>query len=1260
MFDSTRNAVDWQREACLLAAVFLVGIGIVLRVTTLSWDAGALLHADERYLVMLLTALEWPTSVAQYLNSAESPLNPLNLRDVSAYVYGTLPLFVAKLWIDVTGVASLADAAFYARVLVAVTDCIAIVIVFLLGRDTFSYRTGLLAAVFYALAVLPLQLSHFFTVDPFLNLFLLLSLLLAVRLAGKGRTGDAWLLGLFWGCALASKLSALPFLPVLVAAALLGARGRDWRIGARSLCYALLAAALAFRLFQPYAFSGLLTLDPRFVDVLQQLRSLQGLDAQMPPSIQWAGRSGLLFPLENMALWGLGPLLFLAGLAGAALAGISAWRRAQAGPLLLLLWLVALLVVVGLSFNPTLRYLWPGYGVMAVLAAHYLLSIRGSGAWRYLPLALVLVGTLLWALAFTGIYRATDTRIAASDWIDANIPADAALGIEYWDDPLPAAVPGRSGHQYRQTVLDVTGPDTIAKRERLLAALAEVDYVILSSQRGYGSMTRLPDLYPLMFRYYQALFDGVLGFELVAQFTSYPKLAGVTIRDAGAEEAFSVHDHAPVYIFAKGVGFSVDALQEALGSVALPAQTQHIDAPMKPTGSALAPVTLAELDAASRESPLHLLRWVLLLWLFGVTGNALCQWIWPGSHLPGRAILLAGGAYLCACGMNLGLWGAKQGSLLLLAAMLTSAAVLLYRNGPRPAPGPGLIQAGVFWGCFAFFLVLRAHNPAIEWGERPMDFAILNAMLRTDSLPPQDPWFAGEALHYHAWGQYVLAYMGRLAGTPPATLYNLSAALVPALAAELFFWLVYQLTAGSEQRRWPAILGTALVLFTGNLSLWLFKPGLTGLSFMDFWNASRVVPGTINEFPFWTSVFADLHSHFLGMLFSAMFLAALVLLQQRKAGAATTALLAFALACLTLTNSWAAPVYATLLLVGALMVSEAQRYRQVVAVLLATVLLTLPFFNLPGNTLAMSYVVAPIGLAQGLYIFGPFLAVIAVWSMIGQPLRQLLMLLPCALLVLAGLGGLQGLAAGLLVLLAGKLGQQPRSSATELAGAMALCALLVIVGSEWFTLVDRMNTVFKFHFEAWILLALASAVALAQIISTRRFLAPVAMLVLLLGVPTSLQTLVAWWQNPRIASSNATFDGLAYLIHQKPDEALAIAWLQQRVPGQPPILEAYGPGYGSHARISAATGLPAWLGWAHHVSQHGHDREQIDARIHQVEAAYTTLAGAREIARLGVRYGVRCGLEWATYGPETGKYWSAAGWQKVFSTPRCEIWSVTR
>ncbi|MCB1844494.1 MAG: hypothetical protein KDI09_16150, partial [Halioglobus sp.] len=911
-----------------------------------------------------------------------------------------------------------------------------------------------------------------------------------------------------------------------------------------------------------------------------------------------------------------------------------------------------------LSFNPTLRYLWPAYGVMVLLAAHYLLSLQGAGLWRFLPLALVLLCTLLWALAFTGIYRTTDTRIAASNWIAANVPADAVLGVEYWDDPLPVAIPGRLQHPYRQTVLDVTGPDTVDKRQRLLAGLTEADYVILSSPRGYGSMTRLPARYPLMTRYYQALFDGILGFELVARFTSYPTLAGFTIRDNTAEEAFSVHDHAPVYIFARGVGFSTAALQDALASVALPGDAPHVAASVTPIVPALAPVTLAGIAEASLESHLHLLRWVLLLWLLALTGNALCQWIWPGSQLPGRAVLIAGGAYLCACGMNSGAWDAELGSRLMLAAMLIGAACILYQRGARPAAGRGYLQAGVFWGCFAFFVLLRAHNPAIEWGERPMDFAILNAMLRTDSLPPQDPWFAGETLSYHAWGQYVMAYMGRLAGTPPAMLYNLSAALVPALAAELFFWVIYQLTAGSQQRCWPALLGTVLVLFTGNLSFWVGQPALSGLTFMDFWNASRLVPGTINEFPFWTSVFADLHSHFIGMLFSAMFLAALVLfLQRRDRRIAAAGLLAFALACLALTNSWAAPVYATLLMVAVLMASDPQHYRLAFGTVLASIVLALPFANLPGNTLAIGYVTTPVSLAQGLLIFGPFLAILAVWSLLGQTLRQRLLLLPFAVLLMTVLGGLQGLAAGVLLLMTGKLRHQPRSADTELAGAIALCALLVIIGSEWFTLVDRMNTVFKFHFEAWILLALASAVALAQLSRHRSYLAPLAIL-LLLGLPTSLHSLLAWWQNPRIATSDTTLDGLAHLIQQQPDEALAIAWLQQRVPGQPPILEAFGPAYGPHARISAATGLPAWLGWAHHVSQHGHDRAQIEARREQVQAAYTTLAGAQEIARLGVRYAIRCGLEWATYGPDTGKYWRAAGWQTVFSTPGCEIWDI--
>ena len=38
----------------------------------------------------------------------------------------------------------------------------------------------------------------------------------------------------------------------------------------------------------------------------------------------------------------------------------------------------------------------------------------------------------------------------------------------------------------------------------------------------------------------------------------------------------------------------------------------------------------------------------------------------------------------------------------------------------------------------------------------------------------------------------------------------------------------------------------------------------------DYWAASRVIPNTINEFPLWTFVFADLHPHMIAMPFGLL------------------------------------------------------------------------------------------------------------------------------------------------------------------------------------------------------------------------------------------------------------------------------------------------------------------------------------------------------------------------------------------------------
>ena len=86
--------------------------------------------------------------------------------------------------------------------------------------------------------------------------------------------------------------------------------------------------------------------------------------------------------------------------------------------------------------------------------------------------------------------------------------------------------------------------------------LDQADYVILSSNRAHASATRMPMRYPALIRYYRALFDGDLGFELVADVTSYRTLFGVAIPDESAEEAFSVYDYPRGADFKKTAGYS--------------------------------------------------------------------------------------------------------------------------------------------------------------------------------------------------------------------------------------------------------------------------------------------------------------------------------------------------------------------------------------------------------------------------------------------------------------------------------------------------------------------------------------------------------------------------------------------------------------------------------------------------------------------------------------------------------------------------------
>ncbi|MCK4316455.1 MAG: hypothetical protein KAX24_11865, partial [Anaerolineae bacterium] len=154
----------------------------------------------------------------------------------------------------------------------------------------------------------------------------------------------------------------------------------------------------------------------------------------------------------------------------------------------------------------------------------------------------------------------------------------------------------------------------------------------------------------------------------------------------------------------------------------------------------------------------------------------------------------------------------------------------------------------------------------------------------------------------------------------------------------------------------------------------------------------------------------------------------------------------------------------------------------------------------------------------------------------------------------------------------------------------------------------RMNTVFKFYFQAWVVWAIAGAYALAGFV--RRGRVGVVILVTLLVAAGLVYPALAIPARARDYGGPPTLDGAAYLAKTQPDDYAAIAWLNENVAGTPVILEAPGDRFRAYVyegRVSAHTGLPTLLGWAGHEHQWRGDYDEPARREPDIEALYTSV-----------------------------------------------------
>lgn len=592
--------------------VIIMAVGAFLRLFDVDWDAGTHIHPDERFLTMLGNAAQLPSSFLQYLNPAASPLSAANINcpgtcPYSFFVYGILPITLNKLLAVPLGHDNYNDFTLQGRVMSAVCDIIVLYVVYktaqlLEERLRLPPAVKYLAAGFYAVAVLPIQLSHFYTVDMFLNVFTVLSFYFALRYALGGHWLTLGLSAVSLALAAASKSSAIYILPLdlylvlsrvvpdaqgdlgLVLTGIGSALRSPRRLGSVlvSAVEILLAYGLvtyfALRLAEPYYFQSANLLDPHISTwFLNNIHTLQGYDTPSPgypPGVQWVHKPPITFALVNLVFFGVGLPWFLFSVLG--MFRVATARRA--GVLFpVLLWAVAFFILQGVQYATTMRYFIFLYPVLALFAGVGLCAL--ATGWRRWLQVLVAIPVLVWPLAFMSIYVHPLSRVSASEWMYNTLPNNSYILSESWDDPLPLSVPNTSGKTFTGASLPVFNQDSDPSKWYQMDPLLERgDYLVLSSNRGWGSMPTVPEWYPRMILYYRQLFSGhalvlpryrkvmqsgktdyvpagtiTLHYREIAEFTSYPSLRylGIPIDfpDQWAEEAFTVYDHPEVAIF---------------------------------------------------------------------------------------------------------------------------------------------------------------------------------------------------------------------------------------------------------------------------------------------------------------------------------------------------------------------------------------------------------------------------------------------------------------------------------------------------------------------------------------------------------------------------------------------------------------------------------------------------------------------------------------------------------------------------------------
>lgn len=608
-----------------------------------------------------------------------------------------------------------------------------------------------------------------------------------------------------------------------------------------------------------------------------------------------------------------------------------------------------------------------------------------------------------------------------------------------------------------------------------------------------------------------------------------------------------------------------------------------------------------------------------------------------------------------------------------------------------------LIEELIFLVVFLGWTYLRGYAPDTNGLEKFMDYGFMLSAYKTEYFPPLDHFLARETINYYYFGHYIAAFITKLANILPQFGYNLQMSLIFGLTSIASFsigsGLFYNMVP-AESKRFPwrscaaGILALLFVGFFGNLHTATHYP----FDSKAYWypDATRFIHNTIHEFPIYSFVVNDLHGHVSDIPFVLLVIGTLSVIFVRfyprdpntknlfKPKIPFLIFLGLVTGVMYATNAWDFAIYLLLsgLILWTINASFSPKPR-----------FFAKYFDWP--TLLQTGVESIFLLAVAIITYLPFwINLTPISQGIGfvppggqSPLWQLVILwgvqVPLALMFLLWIyetsTNRKSSKRKLLLQSIAKITNQriqfdetaPQQDQSPQEGTTASnltqpiyifltiligLSLLLILLPEIIYLKDiypahyRANTMFKFYYQAWIMLGVVCGVTVIYLwyqYNQRKSGLFYRIISLLLIFAASIYPVKAIEQGLGVFNKQAqrdSIDGTAYLEERFPADAAAIDWINENIQGQPTFVEAVGESYTDYARIAANTGVPVVLGWPVHewlwrgeyglpmnpetqVQIQTNTEDTVSQRVEDVQLFYET-DNVNETLRLIDRYGI--------------------------------------